>query len=406
MTSVKDQYEAYPYPARDPAEEATRLIAGSPSDPVEVDHYLFQGKRDWRQPFRVLVAGGGTGDGLILLAQRLRDIGCPAEITYIDLSNASREIAEARAAARGLDGIRWITGDLLQAPALGPFDYIDCCGVLHHLPDPDAGFQALAQALDPSGGMGVMVYAPLGRSGVYPLQEAFGRLLGADAPEQKVRLARQALEKLAPTHPFARNALVGDHKTGNAGLYDLLLHSQDRPYAVGDLVEALGRADLGLVSFVERARYDPLHYLPRDPAFRLRTEALEPVARAGLAEQLSGNMKTHIAYVAHSAHASEAEARPTGPAAVPHLRGVVPLALAKQVREKSGFSLKAEGLEYRVTLPRGAAPLIGGIDGVRTLGEIAEQAGLDWIVFLQHWGAVSQALTGFNLLHYSQGARR
>ncbi|MEM0924096.1 MAG: class I SAM-dependent methyltransferase, partial [Pseudomonadota bacterium] len=36
MTSVKDQYEAYPYPARDPADEAKRLIAGSPSDPVEV----------------------------------------------------------------------------------------------------------------------------------------------------------------------------------------------------------------------------------------------------------------------------------------------------------------------------------------------------------------------------------
>ena len=63
MVTVKEQYEAFPYPERDPAEERTRLITGSPSHPVELDHYVFAGKRDWRQPLRVLVAGGGTGDG-------------------------------------------------------------------------------------------------------------------------------------------------------------------------------------------------------------------------------------------------------------------------------------------------------------------------------------------------------
>ena len=68
MDPVKRQYEAYPYPDRDPADEAKRLITGSPSDPPEIDHMLFGGVRDWRAPFRALVAGGGTGDGLMLLA--------------------------------------------------------------------------------------------------------------------------------------------------------------------------------------------------------------------------------------------------------------------------------------------------------------------------------------------------
>ena len=36
-----EQYEAYPYPARDPADEAKRLIEGSPSHLLEIDHYLF-----------------------------------------------------------------------------------------------------------------------------------------------------------------------------------------------------------------------------------------------------------------------------------------------------------------------------------------------------------------------------
>ena len=37
-----------------------------------------------------------------------------------------------------------------------------------------------------------MVYAQLGRSGVYPLQSAFGALLDGEAPGDKVRLADRA----------------------------------------------------------------------------------------------------------------------------------------------------------------------------------------------------------------------
>ena len=406
MTGVKEQYEAYPYPDRDPADEARRLIEGSPSRPVEIDHYLFAGERDWSQPFRVLVAGGGTGDALIMLAQRLSDIGCPAEITYIDLSAASRAIAEARAAARGLAGIRWITGDLLQAAELGPFDYIDCCGVLHHLPDPDLGFRALADALSPEGGIGLMVYAPLGRSGVYPLQEAFGTLFSGDAPADKVALAGAALGALPPVHPFALNRLVGDHKDGAAGLYDLLLHTQDRPYRVDALEAALDRAGLARVSYVERARYDPLRYLPQDPAFRARVRDLPPLRQAQLAELLAGNMKTHVLYATHGARADRTEARPTVPNAVPHLLGAAAPAMARQLREKAGFSLTTEGVTFHLALPRQTAPLIGAIDGRRSLAQIAEAAGLDWLVFVQHWTGVSEALTGFNLLHYSRGAGR
>ena len=69
MSDVRDQYESFPYPARDPRDEAKRLITGSPSLPIEMDHCLWAGQHDWSQPLRVLVAGGGTGDGLVQLAQ-------------------------------------------------------------------------------------------------------------------------------------------------------------------------------------------------------------------------------------------------------------------------------------------------------------------------------------------------
>src|SRR6185312_5849324 len=109
---VRAQYEAFPYPARDPRDEARRLVTGSPSHPLEIDHYLFAGRRDWRRPFRALVAGGGTGDATIMLAQGLKDRACPGEIIYLDLSAAARRIAEARARERRLDNIRFVTGSL------------------------------------------------------------------------------------------------------------------------------------------------------------------------------------------------------------------------------------------------------------------------------------------------------
>src|ERR1700688_2318211 len=107
--TVRAQYESYPYPPRDPRDEAKRLITGSPSHPLEIDHYVFAGRRDWAPPFRALIAGGGTGDATIMLAQAMADRGCPAEIVYLDLSEASRRIAEARAAQRRLGNIRFVT---------------------------------------------------------------------------------------------------------------------------------------------------------------------------------------------------------------------------------------------------------------------------------------------------------
>jgi SAM-dependent methyltransferase len=175
------QYEAYPYPARDAREEAKRLILGSPSHLREIDHWVFGGRRPASQPLRALVAGGGTGDGAIMLAQQLAERAPQGRVTYLDLSRASRAVAEERARVRALRNIAFVEGSLLNVAALapGPFDYIDCCGVLHHLPDPAAGLAALAAVLRPGGGMGLMLYGALGRTGVYPMQDALRLLVPA-----------------------------------------------------------------------------------------------------------------------------------------------------------------------------------------------------------------------------------
>ncbi|HEU4826088.1 MAG TPA: methyltransferase, partial [Dongiaceae bacterium] len=337
---VHQQYELLPYPARDPREEAQRLIEGSPSHLLELNHYLFAGARDFRAPFRALVAGGGTGDALIMLAQHLKDRSAPAEIVYLDLSAAARAVAEQRAQVRGLDTIRFVSGSLLDLPALGlgRFDYIDCCGVLHHLADPAVGLAALAEALAPDGGMGVMVYGALGRTGVYPMQAMLRTLAAyspapALTPKAQLTTARDLLQQLPATNWLRRNPAIGDHLAGgDAGLHDLLLHAQDRAYSVAELAELASGTGLEIAAFIEPWRYDPASYLTNAGLLH-RLAGLDAIARAGFAEQLAGNLKRHIVYLVRAGRARSAVARPDDPAMIPVLRaGSEGLAAALQDR--------------------------------------------------------------------------
>lgn len=394
MVTVKEHYEAYPYPERKPEDELKRLITGSPSHPVELDHYLFAGQRDWTRPLRVLVAGGGTGDGLIQLAHMLKAAKRPHEITYLDLSKASRAVAEARAKVRGIDSIRFHTASLLDAPDFGSFDYIDCCGVLHHLPDPEAGFRALRAALAPDGGMGFMVYAPYGRTGVYPLQEAFGALFDGLPPKKRLRAAKEAFARLPDGHPFKRNPHLGDHEVSDAGFYDLLLHGQDRAYDVATLDATLQRSGWALRSFTTPAKYDPTRFAPVP-------EGMDRVTRMAVAEKLCGSMRMHIAYAVPQEAAEGRIADGRAPDLVPHLMGVGAAALSRAVSEGRPVPVKAGGERIELRLPREVATALALIDGRRTLAEIAARTGQEMSRFAGVWGRASDRLSGWGLLLYS-----
>ena len=393
---MQAQYEVYPYPERDPADETRRLITGSPSWPQEMDHWLWGGARDWSKPLNALVAGGGTGDGLIQLAQTLTSAGRPYQITYLDMSKAARKIAEARAAARGLSNITFVTGSLLDAAKHGRFDYIDCCGVLHHLPDPQAGFIALAGALAPNGGLGLMVYAPLGRSGVYPLQDAFGAALAGLNPQDRLAAAKQIFAAIPQSHPFKTNPHLVDHKASDAGFYDLLLHSSDRAYTITQLCDALEQAGLKWCGAPEPSLYDPADMLP---AGLVLPDSLTYAERMGLAENLRGTFKTHIAYAKRP---DDIAKPPLGrPDAIPHLKGIDPRRLAQAIAQKGEIRITAGGEKTRIKLPKAAANLIAAIDGRRDLAAMRSLAKLDPFAFANLWGPVEAALCGYGQLHYS-----
>jgi len=397
---LKAQYEALPYPHREPAEERHRLIMPELERLPAINHFVFGGGLDRAREFRALVAGGGTGDALIALAFQLRVLGMPGEVTYIDLSEASREIARARSAARGLDNVRFVTGSLLEPDRFAPasFDYINCSGVLHHLESPVDGMRALARLLRPQGGIGLMLYGGLGRTGIYPAQEML-RLIAPDTlslPE-RLRLARKFLAALPATNWLRRNTAMSEGTQGDAELFDFLLHSCDRAYSVEEVGSLAAAAKLRVVAFLPSAVYRPEYYL-KDAELLAPLAGLEPLARAALAEKLSGCFAKHECYVVHAAN-PVAPPDYRDPASIPLFDGFPEIPAAGGSVE---ISVKEAAFKLAIKLPESAVRLLRLIDGVRTLQEIRRQTGLGEQEFAKAWGELYPFMHGHGYIHLAR----
>ncbi len=362
------------------------------------------------KPFRALIAGGGTGDATIMLASQLAARAIEAEIIHLDISAASLAIAGARAATRKLDGIEFVQASLsdLAALGLGGFDYIDCCGVLHHLEAPGEVLRELAATLKPGGGIGLMLYGRLGRTGVYEAQSLLRLLAGDLADQARIDGARALLKDLPPTNWLKRNSHVGDHRnTGDAGIYDLLLHRRDRAYMVDEIFALAAAAGFRITGFIEPARYDPLNYL-RDAALRKTVAALPWPEQCAAAELIAGNMKVHICYLVPAGTVPAGATRqvplqPDMPGAVPVLNNVSPEALAGRLRGAPALALDFDGVKIRLALPKQAAAMTALVDGERDLAEIRQRLGkagrkMAPGAFRRQFDTLYKALNGINAM--------
>ena len=394
LPDVRSQYEALPYPPCDPQDDRKRLVLTWLEDLPMINHYCFAGKQSFKHGFRALVAGGGTGDATIFLAEQLRHTN--AEIVHLDMSQASIAIAQERARIRGLSNIQWIHDSLLNLPrltaqGLQPFDYINCSGVLHHLAEPDAGLQALRSVLKSTGSIGLMVYAAAGRTGVYQMQSLMRLVnenVNAGGDEQrKITNTRDVLASLPASNWFKRSEdLHHDHKMGNAGIYDLLLHSQDRAYSVGELFDWLEVQNGFHLQFsdVQRGRSPYLPHMvlgskPPAMAAALRQRPLRQ--QYEMAELMSGSIITHSLYLTPSASSVAAYG---DPAAIPFfyhepLTGEIAAKVFGSQRGKP-FLLQHQhsGVQLMVNPGKYGAQILRLMDGNRSFGQIFNQFRADW----------------------------
>jgi SAM-dependent methyltransferase len=248
---VQAFYDAHPYPPPaknlDSYRERWRDEARR-----RADYHLHWPDRVYRQDLAVLVAGCGTSQAA-RHALRQPD----SRVVGIDVSGTSIRHTEVLKRKYNLTNLEAYQLPVECAPELGRrFDKIVCTGVLHHLPDPDAGLQALRDVLDPDGAMHLMVYAPYGRAGIYMLQE-YCRRLGIGTSDEEIRDLANTLMALPYNHPLAR--LLGespDFQRKDA-LADALLNPQDRAYGVPQLFNLVERCGLTFGRWVRQAPYLP-----------------------------------------------------------------------------------------------------------------------------------------------------
>ena len=77
------------------------------------------------------------------------------DVVGIDLSAA---VETAFAATRSLPNAHIVQADIYRLPLARKFDYAFSVGVLHHLPDPRAGFLSLASKVKPGGHLSAWIY--------------------------------------------------------------------------------------------------------------------------------------------------------------------------------------------------------------------------------------------------------
>lgn len=243
-------YESHPYPPAVDDVDAYRRAWDDARRRAE--SHLFWPAEPYRDDRSILVAGCGTTQAAHYAIRWPR-----AKVTGIDVSASSIAFTRELKRKYALDNLDVHQLALERASELGQtFEHVVCTGVLHHLPDPDAGLRAIHDVLEPAGAIQVMVYAPYGRAGIYMLQD-YCRRLGIGHSASEIRDLAASLNALPPDHPIVSLLRKSPDFASEAGIADALLHPRDRSYSVPQLMDFLDRAGLAFGRWVRQAPYLP-----------------------------------------------------------------------------------------------------------------------------------------------------
>lgn len=372
MDEVQAQYERWIYPA--PIEDLKAWLANNGSssgDPLDCGD-MYWPATGYREGMEILVAGCGANQGARYALQHPT-----ARVTAVDLSAASLAHEEKLKAKHGLDNLTLHQMRLEDIATLGKsFDFIASSGVLHHLPDPLAGLKALAGVLAPDGVIYLMLYARYGRAAVYMMQELF-RIMDVGQTEQDLALVKDTLRALPPEHPLRAYEKRSTDMKFDAGLVDLFLHRQDRPYTVSEVLEFVRDGGLAFQGWVHPSLYNPDGAVPENHPLYQRLGGLPDEARWAAVELLGGTHGRHDFYICRTdrpagnyridfddpALTGRAVPVPTGSSLAPAAAGK-PAMLTGPVRPP-------------LTLPPPLVAIYGQIDGKRSIDDCLRSAPLD-----------------------------
>ncbi len=172
--------------------------------------------------------------------------------------------------------------------------------MLHHLPDPIRGIQALASKLAPGGIFHIFVYAELGRWEIKLMQEAIGLLQGDKRGDYQdgVKVGRQIFSALPENNRLVQREKerwsMENHRDENFA--DMYVHPQEIDYTINtvfDLIEASGLEFLG---FSNPQTWELEALLGKEPELMKRAKELSDRQRYRLVEVLNPSAITHYEF--------------------------------------------------------------------------------------------------------------
>ncbi|MEM6251736.1 MAG: class I SAM-dependent methyltransferase [Cyanobacteria bacterium P01_D01_bin.156] len=208
------------------------------------------GRAPERRDITILDAGCGSGVGTEYLAH----LNPEAQVTGIDLSAGTLAVAKERCQRSGAERVQFQQLSIYDVAQLeGQYDLINCVGVLHHMPDPIRGIQALATKLAPGGLLHIFVYAALGRWEISLMQQAIAMLQGDRRGDYRdgVHVGRQLFAALPENNRIVQRDkqrwALENHQ--DECFADMYVHPQEVDYTVDTLFELIDASGLDFVGF-------------------------------------------------------------------------------------------------------------------------------------------------------------
>jgi len=293
--AVRQLYNTYPFPPEPILDEPPPGYNWRWSWPAA---YSFcTGRYPSRLDVAILDAGCGTGVGTEYLAH----LNPHAQVMAIDLSEGALEIAQERCRRSRAHNVQFQHRSLYDVAHLGQtFDMINCVGVLHHLPDPARGIQALANVLAPGGILHVFVYGELGRWEIKLMQRAIALLQGSDRSNypQGVAIGRQIFAALPEGNRLKKREQERwslDNQRDEC-FADMYVHPQEIDYTIASLFELIVASGLEFVGFSNPRLWQLERLLGTQPDLLARAQHLSPLEQYQLIEALDPEAMTHYEF--------------------------------------------------------------------------------------------------------------
>lgn len=405
VQDLAKQYEAYPYPYRDPESETNETIVTTyMNNLTQIRQYIYGGENPFTGQCRFLVAGGGTGDATVHLATQLSELNPEAEVVHLDLSDTSIAIAKKRIEKRQLNNVTFHKESLLNLPEgkYGTFDYINCSGVLHHLEDPLAGAKALKSVLNKKGAISIMLYGTYGRRIIYDVQNMMRMVWGkSDNLEPLVDLTKGLIASLPPTNPLQNKAAQNANSPPNE-IVDAYLHIRDRAYTVAQTYELIEQAGMKIVSFIPEVMYDSLPFIT-DEKLHKRVAALSEKEQQAFAEMFFGFIDRHVFYATAKNTKIPARPDPTNKKLIPSLQSTIKHMIDNMPQANRGLHFQQPVPQ---TLPNKYIRFLRMVDGQKSIGEILKEVEIPGVQSMEEktklWLEVYKILSGRGALYLNK----